>query len=348
MTSKSESERGPALRDGLLDGNVGKILVGFGIAVLLVYLLVMAVGWDGVMGTLEGADYTWLGIAALSTTIGLAAWGKSWQVVLSVLGIDVDYRRLVVTYFAATFANYITPLGQAGGEPFIAYVLSKDTGASYEDSLASVITADLLNLLPFFNFAAVGLSYLLLRTELPRAAEQLAVGLVGLAVGVPLLAGVGWQYRDAIERGILRLISPIATRTKRMSLDSVQGRIERFYRSLERITGSPRALLYAVAFSYTGWVFFALPLYFAGRTLGLPIDLILVLFIVPASTLAGLIPLPGGLGGVEIALVVLLVALIPTLTNEGATAIALVYRLASFWFALGIGGIAAMYVVARS
>lgn len=53
------------------------------------------------------------------------------------------------TYLAATFANYTTPFGQAGGEPFIAYVLSADTEASYEESLASVSTADLMHLLPF-------------------------------------------------------------------------------------------------------------------------------------------------------------------------------------------------------
>jgi uncharacterized membrane protein YbhN (UPF0104 family) len=72
-----------------------------------------------------------------------------------------------------------------------------------------------------------------------------------------------------------------------------------------------------------------------------------MLFIVPASTLAGLTPSPGGLVGVEVALVGLLVALTPV-GAAAAFAIALVYRLASYWFALVVGGGAALLVVGRS
>jgi uncharacterized protein (TIRG00374 family) len=313
----------------------------------LLYLLGVVVGWKNIFRTLAGAQFRWLAIACVSTAICLAAWGKAWQVVLAVLGIDVPYRKLVVTYYAATFANYVTPLGQAGGEPFIAYVLSKDTVASYEDSLASVVTADLLNLLPFFNFAALGLGFLLLQASLPERAETLAQGLAILAVGVPGLMYVGWRHREGVEGAVLRLVRPIAGRTRRITVAGVRKRINRFYASLERIAAEPRRLAFALAFSYAGWVFFALPLYFAGRTLGLPVDPFVVLFIVPASTLAGLVPLPGGVGGVEVALVVLLVALTP-LAAGPAAAVALVYRLASYWFALGVGGIAALWVIARA
>jgi len=348
VSSETETGGGIALRDIFSNRRlVWKILLGFVVAMVLVYLLALTVGWNKVLQTLENADYNWLLVACVSTFIGLATWGKAWQVVLRVLGIEVPYRRLIVTYLAATFANYVTPLGQAGGEPFIAYVLSKDTGANYEDSLASVVTADLLNLLPFFNFAALGLGFLLLQAQLAGTARTLSLGLGALAVGVPVLAYAGWRWREVVEDGVLALVAPLSRHTQRVTVEGVRRRIDGFYRSLETIAREPRQLVYALVFSYVGWVFFALPLYFAGRTLGLPISPLLVLFIVPASTLAGLVPLPGGLGGVEVALVVLLLALTP-IAGSGATAIALVYRLASYWFALGIGGFATLYVVARS
>ena len=326
---------------------LGKIAAGFVVAVTLVYLLGVAVGWEQTLSRLRNAELRWLGAACLSTLACLAAWGKAWQIVLRVGGIDVPYRKLVVTYFAATFANYVTPLGQAGGEPFIAYVLSRDTEASYEQSLASVVTADLLNLLPFFNFAAVGLGYLLLRSQLAEAAEDLALGLGALAVGIPALVVGGWQYRTAVERGVLGIVAPVARRTDRFSVESARDRIERFYESIETIAASPRALASATGFAYLGWVFFALPLYFAGLTLNLPIPLLLVFFVVPASTLAGMVPTPGGLAAVEGALVGLVVAL-TALTAADALAVAAVYRLASYWFALGVGGLAALWVVARA
>ncbi|WP_121820960.1 lysylphosphatidylglycerol synthase transmembrane domain-containing protein [Halostella salina] len=334
------------LSDAFDRRTVVKIAVGFAVAVVLVYLLAVAVGWERTLAQLRGAELRWIAAGCLSTLFCLAAWGKAWQIVLREGGIDVPYRKLVVTYFAATFANYVTPLGQAGGEPFIAYVLSKDTDANYEQSLASVVTADLLNLLPFFNFAAVGLGYLLLGSQLTATAADLAVGLAALAVGIPALVVTGWQYRQRVEALVLRLVDPLSRLTDRISVEGVRARIDRFYESVGRITSSPRALLTATGFAYVGWVFFALPLYFSGLALDLPVPLLLVFFVVPASTLAGMVPTPGGLAAVEGALVGLVVALTALSAADGL-AIATVYRIASYWFALAVGGVAALWVLAR-
>ena len=324
-----------------------KTLLGFAIAGILLYLFAAGIGLRDVTQALARADPRWLAAGCLSTVLCLALWGKAWQVVLGVAGIDVPYHRLIVTYFAATFANYVTPLGQAGGEPFIAYVLSRDTEASYEDSLASVVTADLLNLLPFFSFSAIGMSVLLLQAQLPTVAKGLAQGLLVMAVGVPALVAAGWRYRERVRGGVLRLVEPLSRVTSRISVDGAARRIDDLFEAFDRIAQDRVALVKAVVFAYLGWVFFALPLYFAGQTLGVPVDLLLVLFIVPASTLAGLTPSPGGLGGVEFALVALLVALTPVGT-AAALALALVYRVMSYWFALVVGGGAAFAVVVRS
>ncbi|WP_255151226.1 lysylphosphatidylglycerol synthase transmembrane domain-containing protein [Halorarius halobius] len=325
-----------------------KTLLGFLIAGILLYLFAAGIGLGEVSRALSDADPRWLAAGCLSTLLCLALWGKAWQVVLGVAGIEVPYRRLVVTYFAATFANYVTPLGQAGGEPFIAYVLSRDTGATYEDSLASVVTADLLNLLPFFSFSAVGMSVLLVQAELPPIAEGLARGLLLMAVGVPAIVAGAWRYREWVRGGVLRVVAPVARITDRVSVDGVGRRVDDLFDAFDRIARDRVALVKAIVFAYAGWVFFALPLYAAAQTLGEPVGLLLVLFIVPASTLAGLTPSPGGLGGVEFALVALLVALVPGIGTAAALAIALVYRLMSYWFALLVGGGAAVAVLVRS
>jgi uncharacterized protein (TIRG00374 family) len=344
----TDNDGGTAIIDQFTERRtLTKTVVGFVVATILLYLLGFVAGWGEIVATLREARPRWLALACLSTLLGLIAWGKAWQVVLAVIGIEVRFRRLVVTYFAATFANYVTPFGQAGGEPFIAYVLSQDTDASYEDSLASVVTADLLNLLPFFNFAAVGLAVLVLRARLPATVRPLAFGLTALAIAVPAIVYVCWNYRDIVEAGVLWLLAPVARRTDRLSLDGSRDRIERFYGSLEVLAAEPRELLYALVFSYVGWVLFALPLYFAALTIGESIDPLLILFIVPASTVAGVLPTPGGTGGVETVLVLLLGPLVGV-TVPVAAAVALVYRVASYWFAIVVGGIGSLYVVARA
>jgi len=327
-----------------------KVAVGFVIAFVLLGVLASAVGWRQAVAELRAANAYWVAAGCASTLLGLMAWGKAWQVVLRVGDVDAPYRKLVVTYFAATFANYVTPLGQAGGEPFIAYVLSRDTEADYEQSLASVVTADLLNLLPFFNFAAVGTAYLLLARGFggSNTAGGLAVALGAMAVGVPGIVWAGWHWRGRVEAAVLGVVEPVSSVTGRVTVAGARDRIERFYESVERIASDPRQLLVALAFSYVGWLLFALPLFFAVKAVGAPVGLLIVLFIVPASTIAGLVPTPGGLAAVETALVGLVLGLTVVSAQETALAIATLYRIESYAFALVVGGVAAFWVTYRT
>ena len=327
---------------------IGQIVLGFGIAALVLYLLVDFVGTEDVLDRLAGTELRWLAMGCLSTLLCLTAWGKSWQIVLDVAGVKESFRRLVVTYYAATFANYVTPLGQAGGEPFIAYVLSRDTDASYEDALASVVTADLLNLLPFVTFSGVGFAALLYQSTLPEVLEPLAVGLFGVALGVPVLAAVGWRYRLSLGRLVIRVAAPILRHTPRLTVEGLRSRLRELNEAFQRIARDRTALVKAMTFSYVGWIFFALPLYFVALAIGdAMIPLLLVFFIVPASTLGGVAPSPGGSGAVEAFLVVLIVALTP-IASDGATAVSILYRVASYFFALVVGGGAALYVIRRN
>ena len=325
----------------------GKAIAGFLVAAAILYFFGRVIGWREISRTLADANPLWFGLACLSTLVSLVVWSKSWDVILDLVGIDVRFRTLVVTYLAATFADYATPFGKAGGGPFIAYVLAADTEASYEDSLASVVTADTLNLLPYFTFAALGFVVVFVRGSIPAGARYLIGGLGVLAVVVPGLLYAGWRHRTLAKRVVMRVLGPVERRTDRIDAAELEGRIEEFYDHVDTIAGDRDVLARTLVYAYVGWLFFALPLYLAGMTLGFAIDPLLVLFIVPASSLAGVVPTPGGLGGVEFALVGLLVALTP-LSPGSAAAVALVYRVASYWLTLAVGGLAAFSVIYRS
>ncbi|WP_089788414.1 lysylphosphatidylglycerol synthase transmembrane domain-containing protein [Natronobacterium haloterrestre] len=325
---------------------VAKTALAFLVAVVLVYLLGAVVGWDRTVSRLRTAQLEWVAAACVSTLLCLVAWGKTWHVVLRAIGVTVPFRKLIVTFFAATFANYVTPMGQAGGEPFIAYVLARDTEATFEQSLASVVTADLVRLLPFFTAGGLGLGYLLFTAQLAGPIERFAVLLAALAVGLPAIAVVGWRFRERLRDLVVRALAPVARRTDRLSLESVRDRITRLYGSLEVIADSPRVVVTAIAFAYVGWVLFAIPLYFAGLALGTPVSALLVCFLVPASVIAGSTPLPGGLAAIEGTLVALLTAL-TALATADALAVVAIYRLASYWLVIVVGGIAALWVIRR-
>jgi len=326
---------------------VVKIGLGFVVAAVLIYLLGAVVGWDRTIARLRTADPWWVAVACLSSLLCLVAWAKTWQVVLAAIGVRVSYRQLVVTFYAATFANYVTPLGQAGGEPFIAFILSRDTEADFEQSLASVVVADLLRLLPFFTVGLVGLAYLAWSRALPDSIEGFAVLLVLFAAAAPVGVGLAWRYRGAVRRGVLRAVTPLTSRTGRFDRADVDERIGRLYDSLALVGDSPRAVALALSYAYVGWALFALPLYFSGLALGLQVPLLLVCFLVPVATIAGTTPLPGGLAAIEATLVALLTALL-AFSGDEALAVTTVYRLTSYWFVVGVGGLATLWVLARA
>lgn len=326
---------------------LARLAGGFAVALALVYLLGVVVGWGATLTHLDGADLGWIGVASLSTVLCLGAWAKTWQVVLSALDISVAYRRLLVAFVAGAFANYVTPMGQAGGEPFVAYVLARETDVAYERSLASVVVSDILRLLPFFSVAVIGVGYLLVETGLPGPAGDVVAVFVSLAVFVP--AGVAglWRYRRVLRRWILSVVDPLAERTDRFTRAGIAQRIDRFYESVQLIAGNRRAVVYAVVFSYLGWILFALPLYFSALSLGLSIELVLVCVLVPLAVVAGSTPLPGGLAAIEGSLVALLTVLV-SVSASRALAVTTVYRLTSYWLVVAIGGIAALWLLFRS
>lgn len=338
MSEKTKTVQRPGGRT-LAKGGAGFLVAG-----LLLYLFGTVIGWGEILDALGEANLWWVGAACLSTAVCLVVWSKSLDVILSLLNVDIPFRSLVVTYYAAMFADYATPFGKVGGGPFIAYVLSTDERASYEESLAGFVSADLLNLVPFFAFAGVGFVALVVGGQLPPAADALVTGLAAIAFVVPAMVYLSYRRRNTVGRVVVALARPVASRTDRVDTESVRQRVDTFYERIDVLRGHPRMLSYTLVFAFVGWLFFAVPLWLAGQSLGVAIDPLLVLFVVPASTLAGFTPTPGGLGGVEAAIVALLVALAGL--NPGvAAAVALLYRVASYWFVLLAGGVAALYEV---
>lgn len=323
---------------------IAKVIAGFAVAGIVLYLFGRVIGWDEIFQTMRNADVRWLVVACLSTTIALVVWSKAWDIILAVVEIDIPLRSVVITYFAATFADYVTPFGRAGGGPLVAYILSRDERASFEDGLASIVTADSLNLLPFFSFAGIGFAALALGGRIPERIDDLILGLSILLLVVPGIGYVLWYERQFVDQILRAAVRPIADWTERISVTGIRERLEEFYRLLEEITDTGHALGHTLAYSYFGWIFFAAPLYFAGLTIGVRIDPLVVLFVVPASALASFVPTPGGLGGVEAAVTGLLIVL-AGIPLASAISVALLYRIASYWYVILVGGVAALYEV---
>jgi uncharacterized protein (TIRG00374 family) len=311
--------------------------------------LIWFAGVDRLFSTLRGADLSLVAVIVLATLCWITAWGLALRTVLDALGVAFSPLKSFFVFSAAMFSNNITPFGQAGGEPVTALLISETSGAEYETSLAAIASVDTLNFVPSITIALIGAGYFATQVALGanRNITVAIAAVVVLAVAVPTLLYAGWRSRDALERRVvawltpaIRRVSGVLPRVSAVSETVVRNRIEGFFDGIERITSKPRGLALALAFSALGWGCLMLALWTAFQAIGTPIPASVALFAVPIAAIAGVTPLPGGAGGIETVLVLLLVAApLPTITTPIALAAVVIYRGIVYWTPTLIGGV---------
>ncbi|WP_435155402.1 lysylphosphatidylglycerol synthase transmembrane domain-containing protein [Haladaptatus sp. DFWS20] len=326
-------------------GDLRTIAVGFVAAVAVLLVVFSLVGIDRVVSALSMANMRIVAVVAAVALCWLFSWAMSLRTVLGILGVHVSALRAFFLYAGATFANNVTPFGQAGGEPFTALLISRVTNAEYETSLGAIATVDSINFVPSISFALVGVAYYATVITLGDTVELVALAIVLLALAVPTAVVIGWQNRDRVGSGIaggvvpiVGLIARIVPRVKPTTRSAVIQRIQGFFGAIERIAGDRRGLLLAVFFSAFGWLLSSISLWLSLYSLGHSVPFAAVLFIVPIGSIAGVAPLPGGLGGVEAALVLLLVP-ITGVSAATAGAAAVIHRGATYWLPTMLGGV---------
>ena len=174
-------------------------LVGFAGALSVLAVLVWLVGIGDTVDALSGASLpVVLGIVAIAIC-WLSAWGMSLHTVLGVLGAPITMPAAVLVFAGATFANNVTPFGQAGGEPVSALLISRATDREYETGLAAIASVDALNFVPSIALALVGLSYFASTITFGENLELAATAVVAFAIAVPIAVVLGW--RERVDRG---------------------------------------------------------------------------------------------------------------------------------------------------
>ena len=332
------------------------VLWGFLAAFSALAILGAFVGVERVVAGLAAADAGTAAAAPVAVALWLVSWGLSLYVALRTLGVDVTPTRAVLTYASATFLNGLTPFAQVGGEALSAVVISRSTGAEYETGLAAVTAVDIVNLLPSPLFALAGAVALVAAGTRSAALGPAALAILGVSTAMVAAGALAWRFRSRVERSLTRVGVGAATAANRLAgrptpVDAVRlaRRIESFLAGTGRVFGRRRRLATCLGLSTAGWACLVAALWLSLRAVGYPAPAGLVTFVLPVGMLAIAIPLPGGVGGVEAALVGLLVT-VGGVPVAGATAGVLLYRGVSYWLPLLFGGVvtAALTVETRT
>ncbi|QSG11002.1 putative flippase [Halapricum desulfuricans] len=327
----------------------------FLVALAVLGALVWVAGVEETLTALGRARLPLVAVVVALTVVWLVSWGLSLYVVLGALGAPVSAPKAVLVFTAAMFSNNITPFGQAGGEPVSALLISEAADSEYETGLAAIASVDTLHFVPSIGMALLGVA--LFGMDAVTASRDLAISisiLVGLFVLVVGAAVLIYHYHHRIEQALATVVTPIARALSRVipgrtppGMRAVENRIGSFFESIDRVGADRRALALAGGFSTIGWFTLGVTLWTAVIAVEASIPLAAALVAVPIGLIAGATPLPGGSGAIETAIAAILVSLTPV-SNGGAVAAVLVYRLATYWLPTVVGGLVATGLGART
>jgi uncharacterized membrane protein YbhN (UPF0104 family) len=321
MTECGETAEGPG-RAAIVPSSLSKLLLGAGVAAAVVVLGVMhrdAVDAGG--DSLVGADGEWLAVAALAT---VAMWVAGTVSLLGSVPVRPPLGRLLAVQFAASFANHLLPAGSGAMAVNLRFL--QRHGISRGAAVGAV----------GLNSLATGITHVLLLAGAVAIAPS-TLDQVGTRVpswSLPHLGPVA-----ALVTGALAALAVALPRPRRwlarLAVRSASAlvRMVREMHELKAVLRHPGRAAALWLGSLTLPFFHTLVLFSILRSLRVPIAIGTVMVIyLGVSALTALIPSPGAIGGLDVALVAGLVA--AGASSAMAVGAVLGYRMVTVWLPL--------------
>ena len=300
------------------------VLSGWRFRALLLTVLLSALGylafslwggWHEVVAALGRVGFIGTAIALALSLVNYGLRFVRWQKFLALMGHRVHAPESLRIYIAG-FGLTILP-GKAGEA--IRSVFLKKHGVSYPESLAAFFSEHLSNLISMLFLVAIGL------WVYPPAKPLVLILAAAIATGLLVLQQRGW----------LQALKVIAqNRLPARAAHFVVAAIEIVLHSGRCFSLS--MLLYGIALGLLAWGAEGMAFYYIMHVLGSDLSIPTALFIYAFSMLVGALSfLPGGLGGAEATMVALL--MLNNIPQPQAVAATVLIRLATLWFAVGLG-----------
>lgn len=273
-------------------------------------------GWQDVSSAIGKVGALGFTIAMLMSLANYGLRFLRWQGYLKAFGHVVPWKASLQIYLSG-FALTITP-GKAGEA--LRGVLLKHWGMPYSQSFAAFFSERLSDLFAIVLMTLFGLSLY------PDARLMIGVGIALVVVGFTVLS-----QRRLIEH-LAHLVPEQGGR--------LVGLLRHFFNVLleAQRCHRPGLLLRSTLLSVLAWSAEALAFHWILNWMGADIPLTFTVFVYALSMLAGALSfMPGGLGGAEAVMVALLVW--KGMPSANAIAATVLIRLATLWFAVGIGAI---------
>lgn len=315
---------------------------------LLLVVLITLADVQKFAAAIRTADPRYLGISFGAGMMFFVVIGVTWHLFLRQIDVDPSYTTTMNMVFAGHFLNSITPLGQLGGEPLMAHVISQHTEADYEESLSTVMATDIVNFAPFVTFF-LGAAVIGLLGSLPPFLFLPVVA--GLAISV-IMGVIAYLllFDDRILAGFFTpLFNIFDDYTGRYDEWKyiIRDKLHNLKHAFEQIGQNKPLLGSTFLIAHLNLLAQGVCLYFIFLALGVPPHIFTIFVIIVLSLLAGFSPTPGGTGTFEAAFSGIMTLFYPVGLDTAAAA-AILFRLTTYWPGLVIGYFSLLHLNPRS
>jgi hypothetical protein len=311
------------------------------VAVILGVELVL--GWSSLiqaLAELRAPHWGWLGAALVAEIASMGMYARMQRALLRGAGTKVSLGWHVATAYAAHSLSATLPGGPVFSTSFN-FQQMRRFGASAAVASWCIALGGVLSTGALVVIGAVG-GILTRETASWRSLVGYAVAALLIAFGVRLLA----EHPQWLDRPVRALLGGV-NRVRRRPPGHGHERLLGFMTQLRTIRVRPAQFVTAVLLALLNWLFDALCLWMCCVAAGAghinPVHLVIAYC---AGMAAASVPIvPGGLGVVDAALVLGLVA--GGLTSASALAAVVLYRLISLGFIIGLGWLFWLAIRAR-
>src|SRR6056297_1257003 len=122
----------------------GRLLLGVGLAVVLLGGLFVSLDVSAILAALAAADPLLVALAAALSLLAQLCWSLTTTTILEGVDGSLPRRRIQLGYLSGTFGKQILPMGNTGGSAILAYVIAEDLNRRFRDVFAAVTASELL------------------------------------------------------------------------------------------------------------------------------------------------------------------------------------------------------------
>lgn len=323
------------------------LLIRFVLAALILGGLILLFGPRATADALRSFQPMEAVVVILLATSWLALRAEAMYQTVQVSLPEITRWDCLTAFLSGVFVASIFPVGNVGGVVSAAYVLKENAGVPGSTTVGVLSAWEVLNMIASMSVAVVGILVVLL----PGGRVDPAVlTLVGIFATIVVVTMILWQFRRSwlttLSWHAARLLHAVVVRiapttAERFAPTILAARGRRFTAGFTTLTSRPRVLGQTVLVLVLAWTALGAALLVSFRSLGSELPIGVALLVPQVAGLAGIIPLPGGLGSIDATLVALLVSLTSEHLDTIGAAV-LVFRVATYWWGLLVSTIVVM------